>query len=234
MRTRPMRTAPRKRFGVTEAGSGGHLGVGRPAFPLDLRESAVARVGDHRVDGLRYVADGVDDLQVGRVRARRHQRGGRPVRAVLAGDGHDVRGVGGTVDRAPTLQHIGVPEPPQRCRPRCGLERDDGARYGRVRGRGGSPHGPSMRCFARRVAVRRHARDRRSTQMKYGAPTRAIMTPAGSWAGAASVRPRVSATQTSSPPSSTAVGPGLRALDTLTGCGCAQGCGNSGGGETHS
>lgn len=42
--------------------------------------------------------------------------------------------------------------------------------------------------------------------MKYGAPTREIIRPAGIWAGATTVRPRASATQTSSPPSSIETG----------------------------
>src|SRR4051794_34808243 len=42
--------------------------------------------------------------------------------------------------------------------------------------------------------------------MKYGAPIRAVSSPAGIWAGAITVRPSVSATLTSSAPSRTATG----------------------------
>jgi hypothetical protein len=42
------------------------------------------------------------------------------------------------------------------------------------------------------------ARDRQSSQTKYGVPISAVSRPAGTWAGAITVRPTVSASDTSS------------------------------------
>lgn len=130
-----------------EAHGGGVLGAGRPSLPLDLREPPAACVRDDGRDGGPHVSDDVDDLQIGGVGACRHERGGGPVLSVVGGNGHQVGGVGGAVDRLPALRHPVPREPPQRGRRILGLERGDDALHGRfLRGRHCDAPGGSQRA----------------------------------------------------------------------------------------